>query len=123
MTELLYKDLTYTIIGAAMEVHTVLGPGFLEAVYQSVLAHELSLREIPFQQQQCLSVAYKDTVVGEYRPDFIVDEKLIIEIKASKKLTEIDEAQLINYLKATGIRVGVLINFGAKSLQHKRRIV
>ena len=123
MTELLYKELTYAIIGAAMEVHSVLGPGFLEAVYQSALAHELNLREIPFQQQQCLPVAYKDTVVGEYRPDFIVDEKLIIEIKAAKKLTEIDEAQLINYLKATGIRVGVLINFGAKSLEHKRRIV
>ncbi|MCZ7551698.1 MAG: hypothetical protein B6D39_06055 [Anaerolineae bacterium UTCFX2] len=123
MPELLHKDLTYAIIGAAMEVHTVLGSGFLEAVYQSALAHEFELRGIPFKQQMPLEVRYKNAVAGEYRADFLADHKVVIEIKAAKRLTGIDEAQLINYLKATGIRVGLLINFGAASLEHIRRVV
>ena len=123
MTELLYKDLTYAIIGAAMEVHRVLGPGFLEAVYQSALAHELELRGLSFQEQVRLQVVYKEIVAGEYRADFLVDDKVILEIKATKSLTEIDEAQLINYLKGTGYKVGLLINFGTPSLEHLRRVV
>jgi GxxExxY protein len=123
MTKYLYQDLTYEIIGAAMEVHSVLGSGFLEAVYQSALAHEFGLRNIPFKEQVRMEVCYKGVVVGEYKADFLVNEEVIIEIKASKKLVEIDEAQLINYLKGTGIRLGLLINFGTSSLEYKRRIV
>ena len=121
--QLLYKDLTFDIIGAAIEVHKVLGPGFLEAVYQKALGHEFGLRNIPFQEQCEVLVRYKDLMAGEYRADFLVDDKVIVEIKAIKSLTEIHEAQLINYLKGSGYRVGLLINFGAASLEYKRRVV
>lgn len=123
MGEYLYEDLTYAIIGAGIEVHKVLGAGFLEAVYQTALAHELSLRKIAYSEQVRLEVKYKQILAGEYRADFLVEEKVIVEIKATKKLTEIDEAQLINYLKATGYRVGLLLNFGTPTLERMRRIV
>ena len=121
--KLLYADLTYKIIGAAMEVHTVLGPGFLEAVYEEALAHEFGLRNITFERQVSLAVSYKDIVAGSYRPDFIVDGKVIVETKAIKALTEIEAAQILNYLKATGLRVGLLMNFGAPHLEHKRYVL
>jgi len=121
--EFLYKDLTYAIIGAAMEVHRILGPGFLESVYEEALAHEFDLRGIPYEQQAKLAVRYKDIVAGEFRADFLVDGKVVIELKAIKALTEGDEAQLLNYLKGTGYRVGLLLNFGAPSLEHKRRVL
>jgi GxxExxY protein len=123
MIDLVHKELTYAIIGAAMEVHRILGPGFLESVYQTALAHELTLRGIAFQEQVKLCVAYKEIIAGEFRSDFLVEEKVIVELKATKGLVEIDEAQLINYLKATGHRVGLLLNFGTSSLQHIRRVV
>ena len=123
MTELLYKDLTYKIIGAALEVHNVLGPGYLEAVYQNALGREFKLRGINYEEQVNLQVKYKDKAVGEYRADYVIDEKVVVEIKAIKRLSEIQEAQLINYLKGTGYKVGLVINFGALSLQHKRRIL
>ena len=121
--ELLYKDLTYTIIGAAMEVHRILGPGFLETVYEEALAHEFDLRGIPCERQARLAVHYKDIVAGEFRADFLVDGKVVVELKALKVLTDGDEAQLLNYLKGTGYRVGLLLNFGGPSLEYKRRVV
>jgi len=121
--EFLYKQLTYAIIGAAMEVHRILGAGFLESVYEEALAHELHLRDIPYQRQVALQVQYKDVVVGHFRADMLVDNKVIVELKATKGLSEIDEAQLINYLNGAGYRVGLLLNFGTPSLQHRRRIV
>jgi GxxExxY protein len=123
MTELLFGELTYAIIGAAMEVHNTLGPGFLEAVYEQALAYELRKSNFAFERQKVLSVHYKDAIIGDYRADFVVDEKVIVELKAQKTLTKLDEAQLINYLKVTGMRVGLLLNFGAPSMQHTRRIV
>jgi GxxExxY protein len=123
VVNLLYKDLTYKIIGAALEVHNVLGPGFLESVYQTALAHELELRGIAITEQARLQVAYKGIIAGEYRADFLIDDKVIVEIKAVSELNEIHEAQLINYLKSTGYKVGLLINFGASSLEHERRVV
>ena len=121
--EFLYKDLTYAIIGAAIEVHRILGPGFLESVYEEALAHEFELRGIPYERQAKLAVRYKEIIAGEFRADFLVDGKVVVELKAIKALTEGDEAQLLNYLKGTGYRVGLLLNFGAPSLEHKRRIV
>jgi GxxExxY protein len=121
--ELLYKDLTYTIIRAAMEVHRILGPGFLETVYEEALAHEFDLRGIPCERQVKLAVHYKDIVAGEFRADFLVDGKVVVELKALKVLTDGDEAQLLNYLKGTGYRVGLLLNFGGPSLEYKRRVV
>ena len=123
MTKLIYKDLTYKIIGAAMEVHSVLGPGYFEDVYQNAMAREFELRKIDYEEQVNLHVDYKGKVIGEYRADYLVDKKVVVEIKAIKRLSEIQEAQLINYLKGTGYKVGLLINFGAMSLEHIRRVL
>jgi GxxExxY protein len=122
MTELLYEDLTFAIIGSAMEVHKILGPGYLEAVYQAALVHELTLRGIPLEQLQRLPVRYKGVLVGEYVADLVVAEKLIVELKAVSALNASHEAQALNYLAATGLRLALLLNFGARSLQHKRLV-
>ncbi len=120
MAEFLYKELTYAVIGAAMEVHKILGGGFLEAVYQKALAYELKLRNIPFEEQVSLQVYYKGQLVGEYFADFVIDGKIILEIKAVSTLNDAHTAQTIHYLTATGYKVGLLINFGSKSLEHRR---
>jgi len=104
----LYKDLTYEIIGAAMEVHKELGNGFLESVYEEALCHELKTRKIDFKRQVELDIFYKDFLLPKkYRADLIVDDKVIIDIKASSGLTEADKAQILHYLKATRIRIGL----------------
>ena len=123
MGEILYKDLTYEVIGSAMEVHKELGPGYVEAVYQRALTKEFEIRNIEYDEQVDLDVIYKGMNVGEFRSDFLVEQKVIVEIKAIKELSEIQEAQLINYMKGTGYRVGLVFNFGGKSLEYKRRIV
>ena len=105
MVELLYKDLTYQIIGAAMEVHKVLGPGFLETVYQKALAHELKLRGLFFDDQVRLPVSYKGELMGEYIADFIVESKIILEIKSVSKLNASQQAQAMQYLTATEINL------------------
>jgi GxxExxY protein len=120
---LLYRQLTYSTIGAAMEVHHVLGPGFVESVYERALAHEFELRDIAYQRQADLNVAYKGIVAGEFRADFLVDDKVIVELKAVRQLSEIPEAQLLNYLKSSDHRVGLLLSFGTPSLEYERRIV
>jgi len=120
----LYNGLTQEIIGAAMEVHRELGAGFLEYVYEVALCYELNFREISFERQKELDIYYKDLLIPrKYKPDLIVENKVIVEIKAISGLTEIEEAQLLNYLKATQMRVGLLLNFGKKSLEVKRRIL
>lgn len=122
--ELLFKDEVYAIVGAAMEVSNVLGSGFLEAVYQEALQLELSARRIPFVAQSAISISYKGRILrATYIPDFICYDQIIVEIKALKALTSIEEAQLLNYLKATGRPVGVLINFGAPKLEWKRMVM
>ena len=105
-----------------MEVHRVLGPGFLETVYQSALAHELTLRQIPFEQFKKLPVTYKDQSVGDYEADFVVENKIILELKALSTLHPKHEAQAINYLAATGLKLAILLNFGVDSLYYKRLI-
>jgi len=120
----LYKGLTQEIIGAAMEVHRKLGSGFLEYVYEEALSYELNLKKVNFERQKELDIYYKDLLIPrKYKPDLMVDSKVIVEIKATSGLTEIEEAQLLNYLKATKMRVGLLLNFGTKSLEVKRRIL
>ena len=109
------------IIGAAMEVHTLLGPGFLEAVYQEALAHEFGLRNIRFKREHPIPIRYKGVVLGApYKADFLCFDDLIVEIKAISSLGGVEEAQLLHYLKATGMQVGLLLNFGAKSLEVRR---
>jgi GxxExxY protein len=122
MVELLYKHLSFAIIGAAMEVHTILGSGFLEAVYQTALEKELKLREIPFRHKVSLPVSYKGGLVGEYEADLVVDEKIIVEIKSISRLNSVHEAQAIHYLAATGLQLALLVNFGASSLEYRRVI-
>ena len=112
---------TYKIIGAAMEVHRELGCGFLEAVYQESLERELSIQNIPYKAQVDVEISYKGKPLDKrYQPDFICFDEVIIEIKALDKLTGNEKAQIINYLKATGFKVGLLINFGARSLEYER---
>ncbi len=105
-----------------MEVHRILGPGFLEAVYQAALEHELTLRGIPFEAQKRLAVVYKDQIVGEYIADLVIDGKVILELKAVSDLHPAHEAQAHHYITATGLRLALLINFGAPSLEWRRII-
>lgn len=122
MADIIYKELSYEIVGAAIEVHKVLGPGFLEKVYQEALVHELTLRGIPFEEYKRLTVRYKGVVVGEYEADIVVDGKIILELKAMKDIHAKHMAQTRNYLTATGLKLGIVLNFGASSLQHKRAV-
>ena len=115
---------TYAIIGAAMEVHRQLGCGFLEPVYQEAMELELAARSIPFQRQVELSINYKGQLLrNTYRADFVCFETVIVELKALCQIGGIEDAQVLNYLKATGLRIGLLLNFGAKSLQYKRLVL
>jgi GxxExxY protein len=114
---------TYAVIGAAMEVHRELGHGFLEAVYQEALAIELAVKKIPFQREVALVVNYKGQKLAcNYRADFVCYENLLVELKAISQLTGADEAQVINEMKATGMQRALLFNFGAPSLEYKRRV-
>ena len=124
MTELLYKSDVYKIIGAAMEVHKELGPGFLEAIYQEAMSLEFKLQKIDFEREKPLKIYYKGTLLDKkYISDFICYDKIIVELKALSELNSEHESQLINYLKATKLRVGLLINFGSKSLEYKHLVL
>jgi GxxExxY protein len=115
---------TYAVIGAAMEVHRLLGCGFLETVYQEALELELAARGIPFRAQVQLPIRYKDRVLKTvYRADFVCYDAVIVELKALTQIGPVEEAQVINYLKATGYEIGLLLNFGRTSLQSKRYIL
>jgi len=121
MEDLIYKDEVYKIVGAAMEVHRVLGPGFLEAVYQEALAIEFKLRDIPFVEFPKVEINYKEYILKKYYvPDYLCYNKIVVEIKAISQCTKNDEAQIINALKSTKFKVGVLINFGESSLYWRR---
>jgi len=114
---------THAIIGAAMEVHRELGRGFLELVYQTALALEFQERGIPFKGEVALPVRYKGKLLTcGYRADFVCFEDILVEIKAIARLTTADDAQLLNELKATGYQRGLLLNFGARSLEVKRLV-
>ena len=119
--DLIYKDEVYRIIGAALNVAHELGCGFLEAVYQEALEIELAQNGIPFESQKKINISYKGKVLSkEYIADFVCFNNIIVEIKAIKRITEIEEAQIINYLKATKLPLGLIINFGSMKLEWKR---
>ena len=122
MNDLIYEEKTYEIIGIAMEIHRILGPGFLESVYEEAFVFEFKNYNIPFKKQYDMNVNYKSKTIGKFRTDFLVYDKIILELKAIKSLTEIDKAKTIHYLKATGMKLGLLINFGEPSLHYERLV-
>ena len=123
MNELLYKDETYQIIGACLDVYNELGSGFLEEVYQEALEIVFKERKIRYLREQQIKIQFKTHILKKtYRADFICFDHIIVELKALATLTGGHESQLINYLKATQYEIGLLVNFGSSSLQHKRLI-
>lgn len=117
----IYKDLSYKIIGAAMEVHKELGCGFLESVYDEAFGYELKKIGLEYDYQKELKIKYKNLILKKrFFADYVVENKIIIENKAVRSLTEIEEAQMHNYLKATGYKLGIVINYGGASLEYKR---
>ena len=117
------NDITYAIRGAIFEVNTVLGPGFLEKVYENSLLIELEKRGYKAKAQVPLKVQYKNVVVGEYFADLVVEDSVIVELKTVESLDRIHEVQLLNYLKATGIKVGLLVNFKHQKADIKRIVL
>ncbi len=115
--QLIEKELTRQIIAAAIDVHRALGPGLLESVYQTCLAHEFYLRQIKFEQEKALPIEYKSIRIDSvYRLDFIIENKVVVELKALDIILPVHEAQLLTYLKLTGCKVGLLINFNVPIL-------
>jgi GxxExxY protein len=117
------NDITYTINGAVFEVNRILGPGFLENVYENALLMELKAQGLNAENQVPIKVQYKENIVGEYFADILVENNVIIELKTVDKLNNIHEAQLLNYLKATGKQVGLLINFKNPKAEIKRMVL
>jgi len=121
---ILYKEECYKIIGACMEVHKELGPGFLEPVYQEALSLEFYIQGIQFEKEKDIRIVYKGKTLDKwYKADFLCFDKIIVELKAISELSNDHIAQLLNYLKATKLRVGLLVNFGSPSLVYKRLIL
>ncbi len=124
MVELVLKDEVYAVVGAAMEVHRELGAGFLEAVYQEAMEIELEDRGIPFESQRSFEIHYKNTKLHkEYFADLVCFSKIIVELKALERLSSKEESQILNYLKASSLRVGLLINFGSHGKLEWKRFV
>ena len=122
MTEkhIVQKKLAYRIMQAVFEVHNQLGPGFLESLYEEALANEFSLQKIPFERQKIIRVSYKNKLIGQHRLDIVVNNQIILELKAVSELADIHKQQLLSYLKATNLPLGILINFGTQRVQYNR---
>jgi len=124
LNELEFKEETFKIIGAAMEIHSTLGNGFLEAVYHEALCIEFARRKIPYKHEEALVIKYKNVVLNKrYVPDFFCFDGIIVEVKAASNLTSEDMGQVLNYLKATGCTLAILLNFGSRSLMYKRVVM
>ena len=117
------NDITYAINGAVFEVNSILGPGFLEKVYENALLVELKKRGLKARNQVSITVSYKNEVVGDYTADLLVEDEVIVELKTVENLDSSHEAQLLNYLKATGLHVGLLVNFKHKKADIKRMVL
>ncbi len=121
--DLIYKTESFALIGAAIEVHKTLGCGFLEAVYSHALCSEMDLRHIPYQKESRILIQYKGIPLDKYYvADFVCYDKILLEIKATSEHRPEHEAQVLNYLKATDFKLGIILNFGMKSLYYKRLI-
>ncbi len=121
--EILYPDISYKIIGAAMEVHRSLGNGFLEKVYENALM--VMFNEIPLMatQQTPIKVVFRNEIIGNYIADILIEDKIILELKTVDNITNIHRAQALNYLKATGLKLGIIINFKNQSLEYERLVL
>jgi GxxExxY protein len=118
--KIIYKRLSFKVIEACFEVHNILGPGFSEKIYEEALSRELGSRGIGYERQKLVEVIYKDEKIGEYRLDMVVEDKIILEIKAVSELNSVFEAQMLSYLKATRMKLGILVNFGTRKVTYKR---
>lgn len=123
MVEIIHKELSYKIIGLAMEVHKNLGYGFLEKVYENALMFELLNNNIEAKNQYPVKVNYKGNIIGDYIADILVEDKIILELKSIEKIIDIHKVQTMNYLKATGLRLGIIINFGKDNLEYYRVVL
>jgi GxxExxY protein len=120
--KVLYAELSYKIVGLAMEVHNKLGFGFLEKVYENALMVLLRREEVPAKQQCPIKVFFDREEVGHYAADIVVDSTILLELKAAESLTDAHRAQALNYLKATGLRLALLLNFGKRKLEYERLV-
>jgi len=120
--QILHRELSYSVVGAAMAVYNELGPGFLESVYRRSLMIELHARGIPAEEEKPLPVYYRGRLVGEHRLDILVDGKVVLELKAAKAIAEEHVAQTLHYLAATGLRLAIIINFGPNGLETRRLV-
>lgn len=117
---IIYKELSYRVMECAYEVHNVLGPGFPETIYEEAMVRELKRRQISHETQKRVEVSYKGEKIGEFRLDLIIENKVILELKAVGELSKLFEAQLYSYLKATQLKLGILINFGSRRVESRR---
>ena len=120
MDDLIHESVTFQVIAAIIEVHKILGFGFLETVYEKALLKELRLRGLKAEPQKEIRVFYKDEEVGSYYADIVVNDDIILELKSVEHLNNAHKAQLLNYLKCTGMKVGLLVNFGKEKAEYKR---
>ncbi len=120
--DLIYQELSYQVVGMAMQVHRQLGHGFLEKVYENALMVLLNRAGVQATQQAPLKVLFDGVVVGEYIADIVVDGKIVLELKSCESVVPVHRAQVLNYLKATGFELGLIFNFGKKSLEHERLV-
>ncbi len=118
--QVIYPELSYTLMEIAFEIHNTIGPGFTETIYEEAFVFELANHLIPFEQQKPVQVFYKDLCVGSYKLDLLVDQKILVELKSVNALNDLFKQQVYSYLKATGLRLGLLINFGSKRVEHFR---
>jgi len=122
MTKLIFKEEYYQIVNSAINVWKTLGYGFLEKVYENALYIELNESNFQVEQQKAIKVYYNNKIVGDYCADLLVNNKILLEIKTCKAIAKEHIAQVLNYLKATGIRLGIILNFGPEKLEHKRLV-
>jgi len=118
-----HRELSFRIIGCAQKVHRALGPGFPEGVYHRALTYELIDAGLPFESEKLTEVLYENKLCGEFRMDFVVDNRVILELKALERLSDVHISQAVSYLKATGLHLALLVNFGVQSLEVKRVVL
>jgi len=120
---IIYRDLSYQIMAAVSEVHKVLGPGFLESIYEKALIKELESRGIKVETQKVIDLMYKDRKIGIHRLDLVVDSKVVIELKTVERFSVHHKAQLTSYLKASGYKLGILVNFSKSKVEYQRVLI